>query len=313
MTEPDKTGAVLFNSRAVENMNYVFLLIATLASTLKSIMCKKIGNDSKNKKRMFLYNGTIFAVAAAIILIALCAQGVGVLNISRYSFLLALLFAFVTLFTQSSEILAMKCGSISMTMMIFSCGFLIPIFYGVAFLNEGISPLQIIGLAVLIAALVMIISPKKSERISVRWLILSVLAMLGSGINAIIQKIHQASVHKGELMQFLFWALIFSSLFSFIASFLTRGAASERNLSKKHILEAGIFLAFCGICVGVLNILNLHLAGKLPAVIQFPIYSIGSLILTGLAGRFIYKERMTARKLIGFCLGCVAITVIALL
>ncbi len=294
-------------------MNYVFLLIATLASTLKSIMCKKIGNDSKNKKRMFLYNGTIFAVAAAVIFISLCIKGVGVLNISLYSFLLALLFAFVTLFTQSSEILAMKRGSISMTMMIFSCGFLIPIFYGTAFLGERISVFQILGLALLIFALIMIISPKKSERLSVGWLVLSSLAMLGSGVNAIIQKIHQASEHSGELMQFLFWALIFSSLFSFIASVLTRGAASEGENVKKGALESGVFLAFCGMCVGVLNILNLHLAGKLPAVIQFPIYSIGSLILTGLAGRVIYKERISGKKLIGFLLGCAAITVIALL
>lgn len=294
-------------------MNYVYLLIATLASTLKSIMCKKIGNDSKNKKRMFLYNGVIFAVAAAVILIALCVKGTGVLNISLFSFLLALLFAFVTLFTQSSEILAMKCGSISMTMMIFSCGFLIPIFYGLAFLGEKISVFQILGLAVLVFALIMIISPKKSERLSVKWLVLSSLAMLGSGVNAIIQKIHQASVHKGELMQFLFWALIFSSLFSFVASFLTRGATAKEKRGKKSAVESVTFLAFCGICVGVLNILNLHLAGKLPAVIQFPVYSIGSLILTGLAGRFIYKERMSRKKLIGFALGCVAITVISLL
>ena len=292
-------------------MNYILLFFATLASAAKVIMCKKIGHDSKNKQRMFLYNGVIFIVASLVILASMLTDIKAVFEISPFSFVLALLFAFFILFTQTGEILAMNYGSVSMTMMIFSCGFLIPIFYGCIFLNESISPWQIIGLAVLIVALVMIISPKKNERLSWLWLVFTVLSTLGSGTNAVIQKIHQASEHKGELLPFLFFALLFSSIFSFVASLLTRGGENTTKESKNRHSEALLFLLLGGVCVGVLNILNLALAGKLPAVVQFPVYSIGSMILSGLAARFIYRERMSRRKLIGFGIGCVAITVIA--
>lgn len=294
-------------------MNYLLLLLSTLASGAKGVMCKKIGSDASNKNRMFLYNGVIFLTASLIILISLSDRLGEVVGLSRYSFLLALAFAFFLLFTQTSEILAMTFGSVSLTMLIFSCGFLIPIFYGCIFLGEGISEFQIVGLGILVVSMVLIISPKKGEKISFPWLIFSALAMLGSGINAVIQKIHQASDYKNELLPFLFWALFFSSIFSFIACFLTRGSTSEKE-SKQISLRASVtFLLLGGICVGVLNILNLRLAGKIPAVVQFPIYSIGSMIITGLAGKFIFRETLSRKNFIGFGIGCIAITIIALL
>lgn len=292
-------------------MNYLLLFIATLASASKVVMCKKIGHDSGGRSKTFLSNGAIFAVAAVVIFLSLVRNLGSIIHISLYSFLFAILFAFFILATQSCEIFAMNYGSVSMTMMVFSCGFLIPIFYGCLFLDETVSPLQIIGLAVLFVALVLIISPKKNEKFSLLWLIFTVVATLGSGINAVIQKIHQASEFKGELLPFLFFAMLFSSAFSFVAVFLTRGSTSGENRAFLRCRRTVLFLLLGGVCVGVLNILNLKLAGKLPAVVQFPVYSVGSMILSGLAGRFVYKERMGTRKLIGFAVGCVAITVIA--
>ena len=235
-----------------------------------------------------------------------------VFGISGFSFWLAVLFSFFLLFTQSTEIFAMNFGTVSMTMMVFTCGFLVPIFYGCIFLNESISPYQIIGLLVLFVALFLIISPKRGEKFSFIWLILTVLATLGSGTNAIIQKIHQASEFKNELMPFLFYSLLFASVLSFGAFLVTsRGVSLDKGDGSK--IGTAVFLTLGGICVGVLNILNLSLAGKLPAVIQFPIYSVGSMILSGLGGRVIWGERMSTRKLIGFAVGSVAITVIAVL
>ena len=293
-------------------MDLFLLFCATLTATSKILVCKKIGRDTSGKSGVFLHNGALFAIGAFVILATLLTDIRSVFEISSYSFVLALLFAVFLLSKQAAEILALKFGAVSMTELVLSCGFLVPIFYGCFFLGESISPLQIGGLCVLIAALVMIISPKKSERLCIGWLVLAVLSALSSGINAVIQKIHQASEYDFELMPFLFFSLLFCAVFSFIAAFLTRGRTKpvkSASFSKGYLV---FLLVFGGLCVGILNILNLRLAGKLPAVVQFPIYSIGTMILTGLAGKFIYKETIGTRKLIGFIIGCIAITVIAI-
>lgn len=291
-------------------MNYLLLFLATLTSTAKVVTCKKVGHDSKNSAQTFLSNGVILAVASAVIFCSLLGNLDSVFGISSFSFWLAVLFSVFLLFTQSTEIFAMNFGSVSMTMMVFTCGFLVPIFYGCIFLDEEISIYQIIGLLVLFVALFLIISPKRGEKFSFIWLILTVFATLGSGTNAIIQKVHQASEFKDELMPFLFYSLLFASVLSF-GAFLVSNKGFKLPESHGSRLGTAVFLTIGGLCVGVLNVLNLSLAGKLPAVIQFPIYSVGSMILSGLAGRFIWGERMSTRKLIGFAVGCVAITVIA--
>ena len=73
-----------------------------------------------------------------------------------------------------------------------------------------------------------------------------------------------------------------------------------------------LFLFLCVLCIGVVSALNFLLAGRLPAVIQFPIYNIGSIVLVGLGGRIFYKEKLTLMQLLGFGIGCIAILFIGL-
>jgi len=57
----------------------------------------------------------------------------------------------------------------------------------------------------------------------------------------------------------------------------------------------------------------LNLAGKLPAIILFPVYNIGSIILTGIFCTIIYKEKNTKTGIIGFVIGCISIMIIGIL
>ena len=59
-----------------------------------------------------------------------------------------------------------------------------------------------------------------------------------------------------------------------------------------------------GVLIGVPNyfctrFLLLSL-GQLPAVVVYPIYNVGAIILIGLAGIFLFKEKLGARKAIGY-------------
>ena len=62
-----------------------------------------------------------------------------------------------------------------------------------------------------------------------------------------------------------------------------------------------------------MNFVNLKLAGAIPAVIHFPVYNVASMMLTAVAGRVFFGERIGRRKLLGFGIGLIAITIIGLL
>ena len=299
-------------------MEYLLLLLATMTSTGKALVLKKIGKDSGDSRRIHRLNAGIFGIATVVVLLFALVSRRATLP-SPLTLLFAGVFAALLVFTQATEAVAMRHGSASMTILIYSLGLLIPIFYGSLFLSEPISLPQVFGMALIVAALCFIVNPKSDGKFSTVWLLFSLLACFGSGFTAVMQKLQQSSAVREELMAFLVLAFSLAALLSLALSFLPRrgepavadGASAEEH--RTVWLRTLRFVLFSGVCVGLLNVFNLILAGKLPAVVQFPIYNVGSMILTGVGGRLIFGERLTHSQLVGFGIGCVAILIVGLL
>lgn len=78
-------------------------------------------------------------------------------------------------------------------------------------------------------------------------------------------------------------------------------------------MSSVVLMLIGGIVVGGLNVVNLKLAGTLPAVIHFPVYNVCSMILTAVLGKILFGEIIGKRKLMGYVTGLCAICVIGLL
>jgi drug/metabolite transporter (DMT)-like permease len=137
--------------------------------------------------------------------------------------------------------------------------------------------------------------------------------MLSSGTTAIIQKVHQNSDFKAELAPFIFYALLFASLFSLILSFVFKGDGVTKRTAIYKSKPSLLLIFIDGAIIGILNFANLKLAGTIPAVIHFPVYNVCSMLLIAVMGRILFKEKIGARKLVGFGIGLIAITIIGLL
>ncbi len=294
-------------------MDYLFLVIATICASAKAIICKKIGQDNKGVSGVLFQNANIFAIGAIIILICNIGKVKSLLEISTFSLVLAAFFAVFLLFTQITQIYAMAGGLASLSSLIYTCGFLIPIFYNAAFLDESISVYQLLGIGLLIVALTVILPPERNRSFSFLWLTFALASMIGSGTNAVIQKIHQASEFKDELVPFLILSLLLAALLSFIFSFALKSKESAPHKALYQKRGALFLIVLGGVVVGLMNVTNLRLAGRLPAVVHFPTYNICSMLITALAGKLLFGERIGKRKMLGFLLGLLAITIIGLL
>ena len=92
---------------------------------------------------------------------------------------------------------------------------------------------------------------------------------------------------------------------------IRKSEEGESDLSKKQRIIKKLIVPLClGVCVGLLNFLNLNLSGKLPSVILFPVYNVGSMLLSSLISALIYKDKPTKRQGIGFAIGIVAILIV---
>ena len=293
---------------------YCILALSTLLATGKALFCKALGTGQYSKKETSILNFKALLVAFFCSLLFVADEINKLLEISVFSIVLSVFFGISVALTQIMQSKAMGNGPASLVSLVYSCGFLVPIFYGLLFWNEGVSLYQWFGILLLVIALCLIVLKREKGTNLLAWLPFAALAMLGSGANAIFQKTHQYSSFADELELFLVYSLFFSSLFSGAVSLIIRKRTEkEPKLSQKQRIIKKLIVPLClGICVGLLNFINLNLSGKLPSIILFPVYNVGSMLLSSFISSLIYKEKLTKRQSLGFCIGIVAILIVGI-
>ena len=289
-------------------MLYILLITTTLMQSGKSILFKKIGVDYQSNKQFFGLNGFSFGIAAVIATLIACFNLESLLKLSLFSVIMAAFFALAVIGMCLSQMKALSLGTTSSTMMIFSCGFLIPIIFGTVAYGEKILGVDIIALLLIIVSLFFIINPDKSSKLSAKWLFFTLVAMTCSGTLAVLQKIHQHSPHADEFLGLSVLEFLFASVVLTLLSLVVQKPDGYES-PKKRELSFGLIN---GLFLSLPSMINLFLAGKFPAIIMFPIYNIGSIILSSVLGGIIYREKQTAKGIAGFIIGCIAVLLIGI-
>lgn len=296
-------------------LNYLILFLSTLFATGKALFCKVLGTGHYSKKEVALLNFKSFFIAFTCSLFFVAGEINKLFEISGFSIILSTFFGASVAITQIMQSKALGNGPASIVTLIYSCGFVVPVFYGAFFWNENVSLYQWIGIFMLIAALAMIVCNGEKGKTLILWLPFAIASMLGSGMNAIFQKSHSYSYYSDELPFFLVYSLFFSALFTGIAYLLIcKKKENEQSEVKQQGKIKKVIIPLClGVFVGLLNFSNLYLSGKLPAIIHFPIYNVGSMLLTSIISAIIYKDRLTKRQMAGFVIGITAIIIVGIL
>mgnify|MGYP003293757433 CR=1 FL=1 len=297
-------------------LNYLLLVLSMITASGKALFGKVVGRGAKTINESLKQNFLSFVVAFVCSLFFVLGK-LKIFTVSSFTLILSVVFALSVSLTQITQSKAMGLGASSIVSLIYSFGFVLPIVFAFIVWGESVSIFQIAGLVLLVVSLVLIVYKKgeKSKR-GWAWFILALVAMIGSGTNAILQKIHQRSPYFEELELFLVYATFFSMIFTFIAFLITKRKKNEEQTeeeNKPSLLKRLIGPIGLGVCVCALNFVNLYLAGKLPSIIQFPIYNVGNLLLTTVVSAIIFKDKTSVQQKIGLGIGVVAILIIGLL
>lgn len=289
-------------------MSYLLLVLSILFSVGKVVLCKEIAKSTNSAKKSAKINSLLFLIASLILGIFSLAEKKDGFFISPFSLSISFFLSATLVSSQLLEIKAMEKGSAALTSFIYSLGFLVPIVFGYFLWDEPISLIQILGVLILLFSLYLILNPKKTGKIQYQWILTAFSAMFLSGISAVLQKTHQYSPFTFETKVFLSVTLFLASVYSYIFYKLTDRKNPEKESLKKHyrvILLGGLLIAF-------LNFVNTVLTGRLPATIQFPIYHMGSMVLTCIISIMFFKERYKKAQIAGLILGVLSIIVIGI-
>lgn len=294
-------------------MIYAFLLaLSIVLSVCKSAVYNRYAKSMKpDSGGIFSFNAASYGVAAIIALIC----GVGS-SMSPFTLAMAFCYAAVVFSLQALSVAAMVKGPMSLTSLFVLYGMIIPSLAGPIFWKEPFGFGQAAGiLLILVSIWLLCAKDYVNTPPDVKWSVMVGICFLLSGTAGVIEKIHQTSAVKDELMMFLFTACLVMFLMSVGGCLIYRIKVKKALESIKIAPYAKIVLLFgglSGVIIGFYSRINLTLSGKLDSLIYYPVANGGALMLTVLVSVMIFHEKLTKRRLVGFILGLLAIILLSI-
>ncbi len=200
------------------------------------------------------------------------------------------------------NVLAMRCGSMSLTSLFTSYSLMVPTFYGLIFLQEPFDFWIVLGIASLAISLFLVNYQKEEKTVSLKWFLFVFFAFLGNGMCSTIQKMQQLAFHYTQSNEFMVIALLIIS-----ASLAGLGLFVAPKENAKTLRRCWHWGIGHGLLNGIMNFMVLLLNRTLPASLIFPMISCGNLLLVFLISYFVWKERLSRRQILGAAVGAVSI------
>ena len=290
-------------------LEYLLILVAIVMFTIQTISFKEFNkNLMKNLDSYFLFNFIYFSLAV-LVFVAFNREWE---QIQLLTLVLSSAFGLLFLATILLYMKAMELGPLSFSTLLFSMALLVPVVSGALFLDEPVNWLQAIGLLLLIFtfSLARQSTARDDKKPSLRWLLLIIAACLGNGFLMTLSKVHQAAYPGIDVEEFLIIGFSTAALVS-LALFLVRRSREGSDIRHLRQKRFAAVAAVAGLTTGLGNLAALILAGRIPAIIQFPMTSGGLVILATLLSSWLYRERITRRTVTGLAIGLLALVLLS--
>lgn len=289
-------------------MNITFLLtVSILFAVTNNLLFHGFQNKGlRGMGDILFFNALLSCVW--IVILSVLNQGA---CLSARSWIWGAIYGAVTAAFLLCKMQAMATGPVSITSFTGCSSLLISTAFGVLFFNETVSPIQSIGVVVLIFALFLTLTTNQTsdKKMSKAWYIWCFLFFIFSGATGIIFKLHQSSSARGEVNQMMLASSVVSAVL-FLSTSIFIQFKTDKTFPKIKS-PAPLFVILCGIVSCGYNRLNISLSGMLPSIVFFPTFNGSVILFASLAAALIFREKITKRQIIGISIGTIALIMTA--
>lgn len=289
---------VSIHTKVRRNMKYLTVLVLCVLATGKVTLQSLFGKKSvKTVSDAVFFNGLIFAFSAILF-------SVNAVGCSKSVWGYAALFALFTVLFQLTYTKALAEGNVSLTVLFVNLSMIFPVIVSAAVFNETISALRFVGILLTVISF-FIGTDFKSGSMSGNWLFLTLCAMFANGGIAITQKVFASTGFNGEASAFVACSYIIAAGVSAVIYFgLSLCGKPKGYCVGKNIL---VISFLTGITLAVFQVLNTYAISKIDGTFLFPVYSGGSIILSAIAGIFLFRDKISKKQLCGIVSGIIAV------
>jgi len=295
-------------------MGYLFLIIALFSGTTKGYCGKKTSGYTNNFGDALLANTIRMILCAAIGFIMIFAsEGLSALIPSVETIFISALSGFSTAVFVVSWLISVKKSAYMMLDIFLMLGVLIPLIASNVFFNEAITSMQCVGIAVLFAAVVIMCSYNNSikTKITLPSFLLLLICGIAGGIADFSQKLFVKTTPNGSAAVFNFYTYIFAGLILVISFAATR--KTTQSTEKADIKKIFGFILVMAICLFANSYFKTLAAKYLSAVLLYPLNQGCALILSAFMSAVFFKEKLTAKAVVGILTAFIGLLIINLI
>lgn len=297
-------------------MGYLFLSIALLTGAIKGYCGKKTSSAVTGVSGAMLANLVRMVLCIFIGFAIICLQkDVESLKVSLEMLGISLLSGISMSAFVVTWLLSVRKGAYMMVDVFLMLGTVIPISMSALLFHEEVRLNQIIGFGVLVAAAVVMCSYNnsiKKEKMSFSAFIVLLMCGTTSGLCDLSQKLFVNATEGYSNAIFNFYTYVFSALVIFVC-YLFMGDKDGNKASLTGIKCVFGYISVMSLCLFLNSYFKTEAAQYLSASILYPMAQGCSLILATAVAAIFFKERVTAKAILGIVLAFVGMLVINLL
>lgn len=295
----------------LEKAPALLLMVISLFGFLSGeiIKCSYTRKNTEVKNYVFFYTALISGISSLFMLSLWGFRS----HVSLYTVIMGVIFGIAVFGQIAASAFAMRIGPWSYTAVMMSLSSVIPALAGPILWHEPLGFLTVIGIVLTMVCFVLSAktdgADEAQKKRNLKWFLLSIVASLSTGGIGILQKMHQSSAYKNELVVFLAISFAVSALLSFSLM-----GSIRTELKNKQTLRASVSALFivAGIGTGLNHLINLYLSGAMESAVFFPMMSGGELIFVTLASMLLFKEKLSPRQWIGLVCGIAAVIILCI-
>ncbi len=216
------------------------------------------------------------------------------------------------------QIKALKVGSVSLTSLLLSYSLIVPILFGVIYYHDSVGVFFWVGLALLMVALFLVnfnpadkTASAADKKNKILWLVFALLSFCGNAACVICATMQQKLTGGGHRFEFMTYAMALVIVVNLVLTLINNKKTGTALPSLKRGWWCAVIL---GLLNGATNLCYMILAASdtIPVAFLNSFNSAGSLLLTFLLARFIFKEKLRPLQLVGFLIGVTSVVLFTL-
>lgn len=284
----------------------IYLILTIILSTGVFVVMRLFGRFNLDNHQSLTWN---YITSACIGMAMGAANGTLANPTTQPWFVLALLTGFSFILTYALIAESSQRSGVTVTSLSSKLSVVIPTLFGIIFLKEALGLTAGIGIALALAALFLIVGGKDKEKTktgtSTLIMLLPVFIFFSTGIGDVLIKLTEKANTAEDKIPMIAFIYFISFLFGVIlvAYDLIKGKSKWQWKSAIGGLVLGTVNFFSTVCIYK----ALHVFAN---VVFFPVYNIGVVCLSALAGWLLFKEKLSWKNYLGLAIAIVAVILI---